>query len=565
MKTCQFILVLFLLAVVAGTSFAETIDANSRITAVTIFADRALVTRTATVTLPEGAHEIRITPLPGTIEEDSVTAKGSGEARVKIFGAKFSRKQLTLPQDEKVRALQEQIKQLQDKEKSFQNILDVLQKEREFLASIQAASGGQIGKDLITKQPSAKEVGELFKFLDDSLRANVANAQQAEIEIRKVREEMDRSNRELATLGRGGVKQEFAILVEVESEKAGKFDLAVSYRLPGAAWMSTYEARTDGISDVEWTTYGMIRQWTGENWENVTVTLSTARPSVGARMPEVFPWFLRQWSPPLYPMDRVSAIGGEKKYKENNRLMAKNALSGESEVTSAMPESKPVREEADLAQATVETKGPTVTYQLPKKETISPDGEWKKVPIATQKLPAQFAYEVTSKLSSFAYLRAKVTNHSESFHLAGPVQVFLQGAFVGTSSIQAIAPEEEFDLFLGVDERIKVERKELKDKVDVSLLPGLHGKSKTIDKEHIITLQNFTPKKATIWVHDQVPVSQHDEIKIEEVKQDPKPAEEDKEKPGVFRWKVELPPGQKWTGKLSFRIRHPVEMQVEGL
>ena len=209
-----------------------------------------------------------------------------------------------------------------------------------------------------------------------------------------------------------------------------------------------------------------------------------------------------------------------------------------------------------------------MVYQLPKPETISSGGEWKKVPVLSQKLPAQFAYEATPKLSPFAYLRAKVTNRSASFYLAGPVQVFLQGAFVGTSSIKPIAPEEEFDLFLGADERIKIERKALKEKVDVSILPGFHGRTKTIDYEFLITVQNFTSKKATVIVQDQIPVSQHDEIKVENVALDPKPmepTEEDKAKPGLQRWQLELSPQQKATLKIAYRVRHPVEMQIEGL
>jgi hypothetical protein len=41
--------------------------------------------------------------------------------------------------------------------------------------------------------------------------------------------------------------------------------------------------------------------------------------------------------------------------------------------------------------------------------------------------------------------------------------VFLDGAFVATASLKQIAPAEEFDLYLGIDERVKIERRQLKE------------------------------------------------------------------------------------------------------
>ena len=64
---------------------------------------------------------------------------------------------------------------------------------------------------------------------------------------------------------------------------------------------------------------------------------------------------------------------------------------------------------------------------------------------------------------------------------------------------------------------------------------------------------------------DHFPVSEHDEIKIQDLIMDPKPSEEDKEKPGLGRWIFELEPRQKQQVSVSFRIRHPADFAVEGL
>ena len=41
--------------------------------------------------------------------------------------------------------------------------------------------------------------------------------------------------------------------------------------------------------------------------------------------------------------------------------------------------------------------------------------------------------------------------------------------------------------------------------------------------------------------------------------------EEIKDKPGVRQWTLKIPAGQKQELNLSYRIKHPVEMQVAGL
>lgn len=147
------------------------------------------------------------------------------------------------------------------------------------------------------------------------------------------------------------------------------------------------------------------------------------------------------------------------------------------------------------------------------------------------------------------------------------MQVFLDGAFVASSSMDPIAPGEQFDLYLGVDERITVERTQLAEKVDVSVLPGLHGKMKTVDHAYLTTIDNHVGRPVTITLLDQVPVAQHDEIKIENVtwKPEPNAKDEDPEKPGVKRWTLQLADGAKSEVRLSFRVRHPVGFQVEGL
>lgn len=364
-------------------------------------------------------------------------------------------------------------------------------------------------------------------------------------------EQLDRLNRELNQLRGETRKQQTAIVVDLEAETSGRLTIEVSYRLSQATWQPVYEARASAqANEVELVTYGLVRQRTGEDWQDVTLQLSTARPAIGGRMPEVQPWWLRKREPI--------------EYQRYDQAKAAKAFGGVARLAETQEMEAPQQAMA-VAQATVEAQGPAMVFTLPKSETIQSDWQPRKAAIAAYTLPADFAYEVTPRLSPYAYLRANAQNHAEVTLLPGDVQVFLDGAFVGNSSINLVGPGERFDLFLGIDERIKVERKQLKAKVDVSIMPGLHGRIKTIDYEYLTTIENFRPTLAKITLIDPAPVSQHDEIKVEDVVWEPKPTEEDHEKPGVSRWLFELAAGRKQSFKLSYRVRHPVDFIVEGL
>ena len=68
------------------------------------------------------------------------------------------------------------------------------------------------------------------------------------------------------------------------------------------------------------------------------------------------------------------------------------------------------------------------------------------------------AAAVVPALATEAYLRATVTNDSPLLLLPGPARVFHETQFVGETSLDTVAAGEEFELQLGVDDQIRVQR-----------------------------------------------------------------------------------------------------------
>ena len=115
----------------------------------------------------------------------------------------------------------------------------------------------------------------------------------------------------LATLGIRGeaLVGERVLTVELECQAAGDLTLELSYTVPQVGWYPLYDARVDfAKGKAELSSFAVVRQTTGEDWSDVQLTLSTARPSVGGRMPELTPWYLR---PFVSRHRQVNAFGGQ--------------------------------------------------------------------------------------------------------------------------------------------------------------------------------------------------------------------------------------------------------------
>lgn len=72
--------------IAALPAFAADVQTDSRITAVTVYADRAAVTRTASVELPAGASTVVLTGLPESLFPDFLRAEGETQGDV-VLGA----------------------------------------------------------------------------------------------------------------------------------------------------------------------------------------------------------------------------------------------------------------------------------------------------------------------------------------------------------------------------------------------------------------------------------------------------------------------------------------------
>src|SRR5947208_4296475 len=129
--------------------------------------------------------------------------------------------------------------------------------------------------------------------------------------MKQVQGEIDAKLRELARKQGSSDPDRLAAVITIELAQAGEFSLELSYLVMGASWRPQYDVRVQKTAEqkegeVELTYVGVVQQSTGERWENVGLSLSTARPSLAAVLPELEPWYLNIYTPPPPPMPMLA-------------------------------------------------------------------------------------------------------------------------------------------------------------------------------------------------------------------------------------------------------------------
>jgi len=520
-----------------------TIDAP--IVAVTVYTDRARVTRRGAIQLAPGEHTLAIEGLPTTIEADSVRAGGRG-AGVKILGAEIATQFVTRPPEALIADLQHQLEELQDADKALTDDDAVEAERQEFLKSLRASGSNDIGKGIAYGRASLETVDSLAQYLARELDAAQARRREIARRRREIAREIEAVRARLAQVQHGDQQERREIRVAVEAATETNLDLEVIYAVWGASWEPNYDIRLLDAG-VTVTYLAQVRQQTGEDWPAVQLALSTARPAVSATIPELRPWYIDIPRPPMpmaAPMRMMAAQAAP--------MAATKVLGDEAVMAAPAPP-------AEVAEAQIETSGAAVTYRVARPVAVPSDGSPHRTTVTTLDLGARLDYVTAPKIAEEAYLRARIKNTSAFVLLPGWANIFHDADFVGKTHLATIAPNEEFEAQLGVDDRVKVERELRGRTVDKTLI----GNTRRTQFAYTITVTNLLAAPARVIVLDQLPVARHEAIKVKLLDASPKPAEQSDL--NILKWELDLKPQEKRELSFAFIVEHPREMTVIGI
>ncbi|HET9480309.1 MAG TPA: DUF4139 domain-containing protein, partial [Candidatus Polarisedimenticolia bacterium] len=372
------------------------------------------------------------------------------------------------------------------------------------------------------------------------------------------------------------------VAVTVDSDAPVELTLTLRYAQPGAGWTPFYEATLDPDSDqLVLDMFAWVRQSTGERWDDVRLTLATGAPSLGIDLPSLTSLVLRPLQPSVAGgfaddserMEGLPIIGANyqdlltlppgvadpdpdgnpnvrggrdtgSQVRTDGGSISENEPSGAK--MPAPPHGNVVQKLALHSQADT-----GLTFDVPSRLTLDPDGQPRRVAISRDVLSARREYLVVPTVRPAAYLIAKVAAPADRPLLEGSVKHYIGSTLVGSSTLAPSAPGEQIVLSFGVDDRVKVDRPSR---------PGMtqmRGRDQIVQVERRAAITNRTGKPIAVAVKDRVPVSSHEDVRVSIAQETSAGHVEDGSAPGVLTWNLALSPDESREVTLAYAVRSP--------
>ncbi len=555
------------LAIIGGALPANATDitADTRISAVTVYADRASITRTGTVTVSPGDHVVIINGLPGGIAPDSLRADGSSTAGVTLGAVDHkivNAAQLSAPRE---RELQTKILELQDQRALIVADQTALNARMNFLNKIGDTASTRVNEDIkstIALKPD--EWGAAAMKISSTIADTQKSLQNIVVALRKLDADIAAAQNDLNDLSNVG-QQNTTVRIPFTATADGTLTFNVAYQVFGAGWRPMYDARlTTSTQALDLIQFGEVQQTTGEDWTNAKLTLSTAQPARGATPPDLYTQWVNVYEPQMQNFGIASTIGSSGDFRGpalSESSMAMDKSNRLEERKSMLAPAAPVA----FQGAQINAGGYVAEYQIPGTTTVTADNTAKKVMIQKLKTTTSLVAQARPALDPSVYVVAKVKLGGETPLLQGPVNLFRDNAFIGNAVQNMLRPGEDTDLPFGIDDQMVMKRQVVTDKRGTS---GVISTQSTLDRLYDTEIQNLHTFNVALEVLESVPVAQDERVKIVIDTKNTTPGfENDAQKiTGLKKWRFEkLAPQAKQNIKLGYTATWPKDLQLNGL
>ncbi|EAW25180.1 uncharacterized protein NFIA_106680 [Aspergillus fischeri NRRL 181] len=220
--------------------------------------------------------------------------------------------------------------------------------------------------------------------------------------------------------------------------------------------------------------------------------------------------------------------------------------------------------------------GLTTTYDLPGRRTLVPSSVHRRHVLAELDLKSMtLTHIIVPKIRAAAFLRARIQNTSSVTILRGRAGMTVDGTFLGTTALPNCAPNDAFNISLGVDPSILVTYA----KPSVRRVGGgFFSKEHTAVFRRTCWVKNTKSIAVDLIVSEQVPLSEDDKLRVQIL--EPKGLEKEGDqakmamegkgsgsvslaKNGEVKWILKLQPGKDIRLTLEYEARVPQGSQVE--
>jgi hypothetical protein len=558
--------------------------ARSKIDRVTVYPNSALVTREVEVPDGAGLVELVVAPMPERLVPSTMYSEGADGIRV--LTTRFSTRQVLEDTSEERRKLEAEKEKYQVLGAKIDSEAGSCQKNMDLLNKLEGATdkSTRTGDEVIAvakyvMEQRTEKAKELVA-LKDQKRLN-------EIQVNFIQ-------RKMGELGQGSGRMEREAVIVVDREKGKGGTIRLNYLVGSVAWRPEYKVRAGKLSeDVQVDYLANLMQHSGEDWGQVSLTLSTAQPMLNASPPDLCtlqPILAARGAPGGPPMPTggptspyaQNATNKELEIKANKlrALAGDNYRSGKAKEQIAankqLNDAAAWEQNADLMRSRAEvlaqlkkgpaavgpagTDGPSVTYHLASKLTVPSRGEEQVIEVVKLKLTPKYYYKTVPVLNNHVYRLADLVNSSTHILLPGEATMFQGTDFVGRMPMPLVAIGEEFTAGFGVDTQLQIQRQM------VDQTRTTQGGNQVIKYDYRILVSSFKSEPVKLQVWDRLPKGENESVGITLLKSAPELSKDgiylrESRPNNLLRWDVEV--AANCNGEKALPITYEFRMELD--
>lgn len=591
---------------------ADTLTLDSKIDKVTVYSDLARVHRIGNISLPVGDHSIVFENLPWESQTQSYRASVFGLDGLTLLGLNHTDKQHLETPHEKVALFEKRITIItQDTLRLLHDRMEVLKQQKGLLMTMLEGPAKEAGREAGVGEMEVNRWAEAYDFLGKRMSQVVDSIGIISIKIGELRNELSNINDKLRKIKHKSAKKTRIVQVDIRMTDSGEVNISLEYLIRGASWTPIYDARMGFKGDtVEIGYLAEVFQRTGEDWKDIELSLSTSRPLQATSPGELNNWQLSILEPerpsnlvydlgnnirvkgrqdqlrvyetanqttiyrdeietaPVTTVDQLLAQTSAFVLNSDGNIFIRGGKAGEvSYIVDGVPVNDPLGSlgvaGAQLSLVSGSISAPdsymyNTVFTVQRKETVLSGEQSVRTAIAQWKLEGEIELISRPRNREGTYRFVKMTNSEEAPLLPGNVNLFVGQDFLGKTSINSlIVPGEEFKMFFGRDNNIRVVR-EIVDR------KKKYKKNKVVIYEVIkITVENKGLYDRIMTLEESLPISADDRIKVK-IKSITPDVKDEKNKYKA-EWEVIIPAGEKQIFTIEYILELPRNETITGL
>jgi uncharacterized protein (TIGR02231 family) len=531
-----------ILSVLPLPLWAADISLQSNVSAVTLYPQGATVTREVAFSAPAGQHQLILADLPGNTPLERVRVEMQGAT----MGSVTARNDYLPPLDEAAlaaeREMRAEVERLEREIAEHDTQIGLLETEIA-AAEAQVRFLEQLGDGEGVAALGVSALRDLTGMVGDETLAALKVRHAAEQRVlaesqrkKDTQEALDRARKQLAALQPGMSENRAMLSISISTDEATEGTALITYTIDDAGWLPVYDLRLNrdsGVLSIERGAF--ITQYSGENWQDVALTLSTLRPSEQTVPGEVWPWLRRVVDP-----DADQPVP----YAEM-----------EADTLGRAVFSAPIVEPAISLNASASFDGLSVTYSYPEPVSIANGADRVRIALGVLETTVDLTARAVPLSDQTAFLMASLTNDTEELILPTLEAMFyIDERFVGQRALDLIPAGGAADLSFGPIDGLRLTRTIIdRNEGDRGLIAKSNEQS-----EHVrITVDNLTGEAWPIRLLDHVPYSEQEDLRITWNADLPVSEEDVDGKRGVLGWTFDLPAGESRTVNLTHKLEWP--------